>query len=110
MCYARVHCGRVILFVLVGYETSVGVVRIRDMATAQRNQLISRSDFDSLLTAFLALDRTVVEFYMQIYRTPPEQQAAMRRQTQRLHGVIRERVPKFVFTSSHAHLASTKRT
>jgi len=68
------------------------------MTTVPSHQeLISRGDFDRLLTAFLAFDRAVVELHMQIYGTPPDQRPAMRRQNRILHGVVKRCVPEFLF-------------
>ena len=58
---------------------------------------IDRGCFERLLSAFLAFDRSVVELHMHIYRTPPDQRLAMRRQNRTLHGVVRKRVPEFLF-------------
>lgn len=57
-------------------------------------------DLDKFLKAFLALDRAVVEFYMQIYRTPPDQQFAILVQNQCVHSVVKERVPELLFGGS----------
>ena len=59
-------------------------------------------DLDKLLNAFLMLDRAVVEFYMQIYRTPPDHQFAILMQNQFLHSVLRERVPELLLGCSLA--------
>jgi len=68
------------------------------MTTAtSHGQLISRGEFDRLLSALLAFDHALVEFYMQMYGTPPHQQLAMRRQNRNLHGLVRKRVPEFLF-------------
>ena len=58
---------------------------------------INRGEFERLLSALLAFDHALVEFYMQIYGTPPHQQLAMRRQNRNLHGLVRKRVPEFLF-------------
>ena len=79
------------------------------MATAPAHKdLISRGDFDRLLTAFLALDRAFVELHMQIYGTPVDQQLAMRRQNQTLHGLVRKRAPEFFFGTSVPARSRTK--
>jgi hypothetical protein len=46
-------------------------------------------DFDKMLKAFRALDRTVVEISMRAYNLPRRDRAAMRRQHRRLHETIR---------------------
>ena len=62
-----------------------------------RRELSSAGDLHKLLNAFLALDRTVVEFYMQIYRTRPDHQFAILMQNQCLHGIVKERVPLLLY-------------
>ena len=61
----------------------------RDLATP--------GDLGKLLNAFFALDRTVVEFYMQIYGTPPDHQFAILMQNQCLHGLVKERMAELLF-------------
>jgi hypothetical protein len=60
-----------------------------DYSTPQE-PFISRCDLDRLLSSLLALDRAVVELYMQVYETPPDQQLVMRRQNQTLHILVWE--------------------
>ena len=69
-------------------------------AGLSHEELINRGDFHRLLTAFFAFDRAVVELHMQIYQTPPDQRLAMRRHNRTLHGVVRKRVPAFLFGSA----------
>ena len=76
---------------------------------ASHHELVTRGDFDNFLSALLALDRAVVEFYMQIYGTAPDQQLAMRRQNRALHAVIRKRVPDSFFGSAVAAKRIAKR-
>jgi len=54
------------------------------------------SDLDRLLNALRALDRTVVEISMPIYKVPPRDRTAMRKQHRCLHDTIRERLPRFL--------------
>jgi hypothetical protein len=53
-------------------------------------------DLDRLLNALRALDRTVVEISMHIYKVPPRDRTAMRKQHRRLHDTIRECLPRFL--------------
>lgn len=70
------------------------------MATVpSHGELISRDGFDRLLTAFLALDRAVMELHMQIYAPPPHQQSAIRKQNRALHGVVRKHLPGMLYGS-----------
>ena len=56
-------------------------------------QGIRPGDVDKLLEAIRALDRSVVEISMHIYRVPSRQRAMMRKQHRRLHDTIRRRLP-----------------
>lgn len=53
-------------------------------------------DFEQLLEAFRALDRTVVEISMQLYNLPRRERAALRRQHRRLHDSIRHGLPRLL--------------
>lgn len=68
--------------------------------TLSQKQVISRVDFDKLLTAFVALDRAVVELYMQLHGMASDQQLAIRRQNRALHGLVRKRAPELLFGSA----------
>lgn len=64
-----------------------------------RNSLfqgVRASDVDRLLNALRALDRTVVEISMHIYKIPHRDRTAMRKQHRCLHDTIRERLPRFL--------------
>ena len=62
-----------------------------------RSDGIPASDLDKLLNALRALDRTVVEFSMNLYKVPRRGRAAMLEQHRRLHDIIRERLPLFLY-------------
>ena len=57
-------------------------------------------DFDKMLKAFRALDRTVVEISMRVYNLPRRDRAAMRRQHRRLHETIRAGVSGLLRTAT----------
>jgi hypothetical protein len=61
-----------------------------------RSHGIRASDLDRLLNALRALDRTVVEISMNIYKIPRRDRTAMRKQHRCLHDTIRERLPRFL--------------
>ena len=58
---------------------------------------VRASDVDKLVDALLALDRTVVEISMHIYKIPRRDRAAMLEQHRRLHDTLRERLPWFLY-------------
>jgi hypothetical protein len=58
---------------------------------------IRASNLDKLLKAFRALDRTVVEISMEVYKVPRRDRAAMLEQHRRLHDMVRERLPRFLY-------------
>jgi hypothetical protein len=53
-------------------------------------------DIHELLNALLALDRTVVEVSMNLYKIPRRDRAAMREQQRWLHDAVRQRLPRLV--------------
>ena len=57
-------------------------------------------DFDKMLKAFRALDRTVVEVSMRVYNLPRRDRAAMRKQHRRLHDTIRAGLGGFLMTAN----------
>jgi hypothetical protein len=57
------------------------------------------TDLDKLLNALCALDRTVVEISMNVYKVPRRDRAAMLEQQRRLHDMVRERLPRFLYQS-----------
>ena len=65
-----------------------------------RPHSLQANDVDKLLHALRALDRTVVEISMHIYKIPQRDQMAMREQHRRLHDSIRERLPRFLSNSA----------
>jgi hypothetical protein len=64
-----------------------------------RAQGARATDLDQLLNAFCALDRTVVEISMNAYKIPQRDRAAMLEQHRRLHDMVRERLPRFLYQS-----------
>lgn len=56
-------------------------------------QGIRRGDVGELLEAIRALDRSVVEISMHIYKVPSRQRAILRKQHRRLHDIIWRRTP-----------------
>jgi hypothetical protein len=58
---------------------------------------VRAADLDNFLNAFRALDRTVVEMSMNVYKIPRRDRAAMREQHRRLHDLVRERLPRFLY-------------
>lgn len=62
-----------------------------------RPHAVPASDVDKFLNTFRALDRTVVEISMHIYKVPRRDRAAMRKQHGRLHDTVRERLPQFFY-------------
>jgi hypothetical protein len=59
-----------------------------------RKGLVRTSDLDNLMNILLALDRTVVELSMHVYKIPRGQQVAMREQNRILHEAFRDRLPR----------------
>ncbi len=47
-----------------------------------------------MLDVLLALDRTVVELSMRLYKIPQRHQVAMREQNRQLHAAFRARLPR----------------
>lgn len=62
-----------------------------------RSHGVRASDIDRLLKALRALDRTVVEISMNIYKVPRRDRAAMLEQHRRLHDTVRERLPRLLY-------------
>ena len=60
---------------------------------------IRATDLDELLNALRALDRTVVEISMNAYEVPRRGRAALLEQHHRLHDMVRERLPRFLYQS-----------
>lgn len=65
-----------------------------------RNSAVRARDVNKLLDALRALDRTVVEISMHIYKIPRRDRALMRAHHRRLHDTIRERLPRFLSKSA----------
>jgi hypothetical protein len=61
-----------------------------------RSHGIRAGELDRLLNALRALDRTVVEISMHIYKVPRRDRTAMRKQHRCLHDAIRERLPRLL--------------
>jgi hypothetical protein len=61
-----------------------------------RSRRVRAGDVEKLLNALRALDRTVVEISMRIYKVPRRDRASMLEQHRRLHDTIRERLPRFL--------------
>jgi hypothetical protein len=59
-----------------------------------RKGLVRTSDLDNLMNILLALDRTVVELSMHVYKIPRGHQLAMREQNRILHEAFRDRLPR----------------
>lgn len=55
------------------------------------------TDLEKLLNVFRALDRTVVEISMKVYKVPHRHRAAMLEQHRRLHDMVRERLPLLLY-------------
>ena len=58
---------------------------------------IRATDLDQLLNTIRALDRTVVEISMMVYNVPRRDRAALLEQHRRLHDMVRERLPRFLY-------------
>ncbi len=71
-----------------------------------RTHSLRPNDLDKLLDALRALDRTVVEISMHIYKVPRRDRTAMRERHRRLHDTIRERLPRFLSKSAAMGRAS----
>jgi len=61
-----------------------------------RSHGVRATDLDKLLNALRALDRTVVEISMNVYKVPRRDRAAMLEQHRRLHDMVRERLPRLL--------------
>ncbi len=61
-----------------------------------RSRIVRASDVEKLLNTVRALDRTVVEISMHIYKVPRRDRAAMRERHRRLHDSVRERLPRLL--------------
>jgi hypothetical protein len=64
-----------------------------------RSHGIRPPDLDKFLDALCALDRTVVEISMNVYKVPRRDRAAMLEHHRRLHDMVRERLPRFLYQS-----------
>ena len=62
-----------------------------------RSHSVRATDLDKLLDAFRALDRTVVEISMNVYKVPRRDRATMLEQHRRLHDMVRERLPRILY-------------
>ena len=62
-----------------------------------RSHGVRTSDVDKFLNALLALDRTVVEISMNVYKIPQRDRVALREQHRRLHDTVRERFPRLLY-------------
>jgi len=62
-----------------------------------RPQSGQANDIDRFLNAFRALDRTVVEMSMHIYKIPRRDRAAVLKQHRRLHDTVRKRLPRLLY-------------
>ncbi|HEX6802079.1 MAG TPA: hypothetical protein VF133_00235 [Terriglobales bacterium] len=51
--------------------------------------MIRRAELEALLEMFFALDRTVVEFFMQVYGVSQRDRVAMLKHNRRLHAAVR---------------------
>ena len=71
--------------------------RIKQPWREFRSQGVRASDIDKLLKALRALDRTVVEISMSIYKVPRRDRAAMLKHHRRLHDSVRERWSRSLF-------------
>ena len=58
---------------------------------------VRATDLDKLLSALRALDRAVVEISMSVYKVPRRDRAAMLEQHRRLHDMVREGLPRFLY-------------
>jgi len=69
----------------------------RQSSRKRRSHGIRATDLDELLNALRALDRTVVEISMNVYKVPRRHRAALLEQHRRLHDMVRERLPRFLY-------------
>lgn len=60
------------------------------------------ADLEKLLNVLRVLDRTVVEISMSVYNVPRREQAAMLEHHQRLHDMVRERLPQLLCEAGRA--------
>ena len=60
-------------------------------------QSVQARDIDQFLNALRAMDRTVVEISMHIYKVPLSDRAALLKQHRRLHDTVRKRLPRFLY-------------
>jgi hypothetical protein len=56
----------------------------------------SSTDLAEMLEILLALDRSVVEVSMQLYKVDLRERQKMRSQNQRLHAAVRHQLPRLV--------------
>jgi len=63
---------------------------------------VHASNVGKLLDALRALDSTMVEISMHIYKFPSRDRAAMREHHRRLHDTLRERFPRFLYQSQRS--------
>lgn len=68
----------------------------RRSRTKSRSGGVRASDVEKLLNAVRALDRTVVEISMHIYKIPRRDRAATLERHRRLHDSVRERLPRLL--------------
>jgi hypothetical protein len=59
------------------------------------------TDVTEMLEMLLALDRSVVEVSMQLYRVDRSERRKMRSQNRRLHAAVRHQFPRFLKISRH---------
>jgi len=63
----------------------------------RRSHSVPAKELDQFLTTIRELDRTVVEISMNFYKVPRRDRAAMLEQHRRLHDMVRERLPRFLY-------------
>jgi hypothetical protein len=68
----------------------------KKLSRTPRSYSIQATELDKLLNALRALDRSVVEISMNVYKVPRHDRAAMLEQHRRLHDLVRERLPQFL--------------
>jgi hypothetical protein len=61
-----------------------------------RSRGVRVSEVHSLLNTLRVLDRTVMKIFMNIYRVPHRDQAAMLEQHRRLHDTVRLHLPRLL--------------
>lgn len=66
------------------------------------------TEVNKFLNAFRALDRTVVEISMHIYKVPQHHRAAMLKQHRRLHDTVRKRLPRLLYTTAQPQVQFQK--